>query len=223
MKPSLGSAILAASLLFASNDTSAALVTVAADVTWTCTTGNGGFEAGCNPDVETGNIVFNYWSDVIDTDQGLSAGQFESPLASFSMTVEQQSRPDLVFSLSGPSAIRFAANSSGDTLLQLTADVLDQSGSLGYGSFVLNVYRTNFLGDVNELPGASFWNGAIAYVGVGYGVSETDWASNFTVSATEIAEPSTIAAVVFGLIALALTSRRQGATLWPSQLRLIPR
>lgn len=193
------------------------LVTVSAPVGWSCGTGTGGFEAGCNPNVEQGTFGFTYDLSVADSDPDPTRGVFQGAITSFYMTVQQKTRPDLLFTLAGANSITLGSP-GGDLGFRLDLAAFDQSGSMGTASIWLNVYRVSYLmshpDGLNYLPGASFWSGAVAFVGnvsgAGYNVNETDWGVAFDASGAEqrAPEPGTVGLMLLGLGAVAFTARR---------------
>ena len=183
------------------------IVLVTAQVGWSCGTGTGGFEPGCSPDLEQGQLTMTYDSAAIDTDAAPGQGTFVNPLYSFRMTVEQTARPDLVFTLAGSSRLGFGSDGFGSKLT-LHVDVVDESGALGRGSFILDVVSPDDLLDHDQMPQVPFWQFARGIGGSGYGVQETDWAPGF--AATAVTEPISIACVVTGLCLLRLGRHRRG-------------
>ena len=194
------------------------LVSVSAPVGWSCGTGTGGFEAGCNPNVEQGTFGFTYDLSVADSDPDPTRGLFQGAITSFHMTVQQETRPDLQFTLAGANSITLGSP-GGDLGFSLNLAAFDQSGSLGTATIRLNVYRVSYLmshpDGLNHLPGASFWSGATAFVGnvsgAGYNVNETDWGVSFSANGAErrIPEPATGVLMLVGLAAVAFAPRRR--------------
>jgi len=209
--------ILALAMLVAGS-ANAALISVTANSGWSCGTGDGGFEAGCTPDVEYGMVNFVYDTSVPDSNPNPSPeiGVYSGALVAFTMTVEQQTRPDLFFTLApGPNTLRVGLY-EGVTFLRLEFNATEQSGAFGESSdmqFGLNIYG-GFYVDMPEmsLPGVSYWDSATAYVGgasgPGGGASETDWAWSFR--AVEIPLPGTLALMGLGLLLAARGRKLQG-------------
>lgn len=98
--------ILALAMLVASS-AQGALISVTAESGWSCSTGGGeGFEPGCSPDAELGMLNFVYDTTTPDSSPDPAMGVYSGALVAFTMTVEQQTRPDLFFTLApGPNAM----------------------------------------------------------------------------------------------------------------------
>lgn len=133
----MGSLAVAAVLAAGSLGAQASLVVVTAPVGWSCGTGTGGFEPGCTPDVERGTLNFTYELSTPDSDPDPLRGAFQGAITSFSMTVKQQTRPDLNFVLAGSGFI--FTQSEFDFSMHLSVYVIDVSGALGAGSLNLGI------------------------------------------------------------------------------------
>lgn len=192
--------VAASALVAVSAIAHGALITVEAAVGWSCTTGNGGFEPGCTPDVELGRLRFSYEAVFADSNPAPDTGTFSGLITDFRMTVAQDARPDLEFQLVGGGSMSFTRFGAGGADQRLTINVVvdDLSGSLGIGSLSLNVYNTNYLSTLDAPPAVAFWLGAFANVGTGYGASERDWGTNFRAT---IPEPGS---AMLGALALLL-------------------
>lgn len=201
--------LLLALAMMVATSTQAALISVTADSGWSCGTGIGGFELGCTPDVEWATINFVYSTSTHDTDPDPTWGAYEGALVAFTMTVEQQSRPDLFFTLA-PGTNSIVVSYWGEKGLTLLFTATEQSGAYGDNSdmhFQLNVGNAGLHSD-DSIPGVSYWERAFAYVGSAGGVSETDWAWNFrAVSFAPL--PGTLALLSLGLAGFAAARRRK--------------
>lgn len=208
--------IAAAAFLFASG-AHAALISVTADVGWSCGTGTGGFESGCTPQVEWGKMNLVYNTSVSDSDASSTHGAYSGAIVAFTMTVEQQSRPDLFFTLApGPNAFEVWTG-NGDKAFSISLTAQDQSGAYGYVGFRLNGYRTGLLLPDDLIYSTSDWAKAIGYVASAYTgppaadwVSETDWSTGFR-AVTLVSTADTLALLLGGAVPLfagALVRRR---------------
>lgn len=187
----------------------ASLISVTANSGWSCGTGTGGFEPGCSPNVEFGMMNFVYDTSVLDSDPDPLSGVYLGALVAFTMTVEQQTRPDLFFTLApGPNELRVP--SFAEKWVRLRFVATEQSGAYGDSSdmlFSLGFYHAGIFAD-DSLPGASYWEGATALVGDVAGVNETDFAWN--IRAVEIPVPGTLALICIGLPLLARRRKAAG-------------
>lgn len=201
-------------------------VRAAGPVTWWCGTGSGGFEPGCSPDPERGTLEFIYRDDVVDSNPDADGGLFLNPLVSFRMVVEQSSRPDLVFSLSGPSQFQtYRPNVGDDMAVVLTVVARDESGALPDLRFFFP-FMSRLLTTPNRLPTA---DERIFAMTIARGctldgstipgldtkcVSETDWGGLTSVTsvpfATPVPEPETYAMWAVGMALLLWSKRHWG-------------
>lgn len=201
--------ILALAMLVAGS-AQAALISVTAESGWSCSTGGGeGFEPGCTPDAERGMMNFVYNTSTADSDPDPTRGVYAGALVAFTMTVEQQTRPDLFFTLApGSNALLVYFWGEKGVTLEFTAT--EQSGAYGDSSdmfFRLNVGNAGFHSD-DSIPLVSYWERAFAYVGYAGAVGETDWAVGFR--AVEIPLPNTLALTGLGLFLAARCRKLQG-------------
>lgn len=172
--------IAAAAFLFASS-AHAALISVTADIGWSCGTGTGGFEPGCSPDVERGMMNFVYNTSISDSDASPATGVYSGAIVAFTMTVEQQTRPDLFFTLApGPNSFN-VSTASGDKGFSISLTAQEHSGAYGLVDFIFNGYAVGpSLWPHDSIPAASYWERATAYVAWAVeGPTETDWGINF--------------------------------------------
>jgi hypothetical protein len=202
----LRNAALCLGLIAGMSSSQATLIDVTSAVAWSCGTGSCGFEPGGDPDVERGRLAFQYVLESPDVDPDPLRGLFAGAITAFRMVVDQQTRPDLVFTLAGPSQISFVRYSV-RVGLSLDVAAFDESGALGFGTFHLPVY-VNFSssypsGNVNVLPDAAFWLNAYGYMGSGFGEGETDWGSNFSaVQVATVPEPSSLSLAGYACLLL---------------------
>lgn len=193
--------ITAAAFLFASS-AQAALISVTADVGWSCGTGSGGFEPGCSPNVERGMMNFVYNTSIADSDASPATGVYGGAIVAFTMTVEQQTRPDLFFTLApGPNAFN-VYTAAGDKGFSVVLTAQEHSGAYGYVDFQFNGYAVGLPLD-DLIPSRSYWDRAGAYVAWASvdNVSETDWGINFR-AVTLVPTSGTLALLLGGAISL---------------------
>jgi hypothetical protein len=203
---------LAGALLIWINPAQASLIQVSGQLGWSCGTGSGGFEPGCAPDVERGTFSFAYDTSVIDSDSRIGYGLFLDAFRSFTMTVEQTTRPDLLFTLTGgENAITRGLSGDADWL-RITVALAEVSSAVSASSFTFNfLVCCRGVGFPDETPTIeNYWSrspyGLVAY---GTGVGETDWLYNATLRAAVIPEPSAPLLLTIGLLALMSTRRRR--------------
>lgn len=203
--------IAAAAFLFASS-AQAALISVTADVGWYAIP----FEGVVIPEYGTMNLVYD--TSVTDSDPSATTGRYDGAIVSFVMTVEQQNRPDLFFTLTpGPTSISVYSSAwSGDTGIEIALTATEHSGAYGAASnmpfFGRVIWPGHPFGDL--LPAASDWHktpaGPFAYVAYLGPALETDWAWNFR-AVTLVPAPGSAALLLLGACVLAgggFTGRR---------------
>lgn len=182
--------LLAAAMLLLSFAANAALIRVTADTGWFAISfeGLGG--------VERGPVTLVY-----DTADG--------SVDSFTLTLDQQNRPDLQFV--GTGQITFGSL-NGTAWFSILVDAMDLSGAIAPGQFTLGGYRLSY--PFSGPQGVDYWSsGVVAEVGaylpngtLPYGALEHDWAVNF--AAVEVPEPPSLALVLACALGLAVARRR---------------
>lgn len=194
--------ITAAAFLIASS-AQAALISVTADVGWSCATGTGGFEPGCIPDVERGMVNFVYNTSIPDSDPSSTNGAYSGAIVAFAMTIEQQSRPDLFFTLApGANSMTTSFSSLGDKYVTMSLTASDQSGAYGNVGFLLRADIPRGAPPYDSIPLADAWSTAGARAGSAVGIAnETDWGINFR-AVTLVPTSNTLALLLAGAIAL---------------------
>ncbi len=198
------SRILAALLLCFAASVHAAHVSVTAQAGWFASTFEG-------LGLELGWVNFTYDQSAPDSDPDPARGEYRDALTSFTMTVGQQSRPDLFFTLSSEPSLMVVGSgvAHGDASVQIIATLTEHSGAYGDLAGHFTMYRPGPADD-DALPGASFWNSSaphvVAFVGSLGPAVETDWAWDFR--ATEIPAPGSAALLGLGLAALACRRSR---------------
>lgn len=198
--------IAAAAFLVASS-AHAALISVTADTGWFAVA----FEGVVIPELGTMNMVYD--TSVLDSDPSAAVGVYDGAIVSFTMTVAQQNRPDLFFTLApGSNSIRISFP-TGNKAFQLSFTAQDQSGAYGLVAAYLQGYRI-YSGPFDDLiPDAAYWNSGIAaqpgWVGP---AQETDWGWNFR-AVTLVPTSDTLALLLAGAIPLtagAIAGQRVG-------------
>lgn len=186
--------IMAAAFLWASS-AQAALVSVTADTGWFAVA----FEGVVIPEYGTMNLVYD--TSVPDSDPSSTYGRYDGAIVSFVMTVTQQNRPDLFFTLApGPNSLK-VGYPNGNKFFTIRLTAMDQSGAYGLVPVVLNGYRAASLGLDDLMPDAAYWNsGIVAAAGSSVGpAQETDWGWNFR-AVTLVPTTGTVA-LLFGGVA----------------------
>lgn len=190
--------LVAAGFLMASS-AHAALISVTADTGWFAVP----FEGIVIPEYGTMNLVYD--SSVTDSNPDPTVGVYNGAIVSFTMTVEQQNRPDLFFTLApGPNALT-VGYPLGNKFFTLTLTAEDQSGAYGQVPVVLNGYRVFSTGLDDLMPDAAYWeSGIVAFVGSVGPASETDWGWNFR-AVTLVPTVGTFSLMIGGLVPIAAT------------------
>lgn len=195
--------IAAAAFLFASS-AQAALISVTADTGWYAVA----FEGVVIPEYGTMNLVYD--TSVPDSDPSPTVGLYQGAIISFVMTVEQQNRPDLFFTLAPGSNSMRISFPVGDKAFQIFLTALDQSGAYGLVPVYLQGYRSGGPQD-DLIPDAGYWGSRTFAQPSSVGpAQETDWGWNFR-AVTLVPTAGTLALLLGGaapLIAGGLVRRR---------------
>lgn len=205
--------IAAAAFLFASS-AHAALVSVTADTGWFAQS----FEGVVIPEFGTMNLVYD--TSVTDSDPSPTVGRYDGAIVSFVMTVEQQNRPDLFFTLApAPTTITVLVGPGDGAVVEFLLTATEQSGAYGIASDMTFRGRVLWFRDIypgDSLPRVADWNtgyggwpGPVAHVASLGPALEHDWAWNFR--AVELPLTGTWPLMVGGalpLLAFGLKNRR---------------
>jgi hypothetical protein len=208
-------ALTIGTVLFLAASAHAALIEVSGRSDWSCGTGTGGFEPGCSPDVETGVFSFTYDADAVDEDPAILRAVYSNIIRSFTMTVEQESRPDLLFTLASPvNSLRSGVSQSGETYVTFSVTLAESNNVVGTSAFTFNTYRNGVPIVPSVLPTPdNYWpRNIIGFVGSGAGVTETDWLHPGSITSRVIPEPAAPLLLAAGLLALISVRRRRTTT-----------
>lgn len=152
------------------------LVEIRGLVGFSCSSGSGGFEQDCvNDNIEIGPFSLIYDPSVPDTDSSQDRGLFQDAIRSFSMTVSQKYRPDLVFSLVGYGDFHRLRTAQLEGWLYWDMILSEKNNVLPPSRFSFGWWEPVMPGDPNEMPTTDFWFTRTPFGGGTTGVGETDW------------------------------------------------
>lgn len=167
------------------------LIRLTGAVGWSCGTGTGGFESGCQPNVEQGRFDLIYDPLIPDSDSRNEVGLFRGAITYFTMTVSQTTRPDLLFSLVGRGDIYRGFTSAGGEGMSWHITLSEDRNTFPISLFTFGMYFSGWAENVNEVPTTeNLWQRQVTgLVASGAGVSETDWLYPGSLVASSIARP----------------------------------
>lgn len=197
-------------LLFAFVATAkAAIIQVASPTAWSAGTGTGGFEV-FPADLEPGSLVITYNTNVADTNPTAGVGEYANAIIGFTMSVEQQTRPDLMFILSGPSKITTDSSTPWDFWITFEAQTTELNGNFQDMWFRVALAFSVPLDYPETLPGPElfsrilYWKLGMGTGADGFSVSETDYFYAPQATYIEVPEPASSALMFAALLSLAL-------------------
>ena len=143
---------------------------------FSCASGTGGFEKDCanGDNIEFGPFNLIYDPSVPDTDPNQDRGFFKNAIRSFSMTLSQNHRPDLVFSLVGQGDFIRSINSQNEARLTWAMVLKEKNNVIPHSLFTFG-WQDPLIRNPNEMPGTDFWFTSIPLDAGTTGVSESDW------------------------------------------------
>lgn len=152
------------------------LIELRGQVGFSCGSGSGGFEHQCfgGENIEMGPFSLMYDPSIPDTDPRPDKGLFEGAIKSFTMTVSQLNRPDLVFSLVGQGDFERSISPFSENWLFWRMTLAEQNNVIAPSEFLFGMFN-QAAGDPNTMPGIDYWSSVAAAGVTGAGVSETDW------------------------------------------------